>query len=144
MKLHELKQKRSTIAGQMRKLNDDYSEKRWMSPPPSSGATWSRSWTNWTPRSPANSGRSTWTLTTSRSIPSAVLALTSIPVSPKPDEGAGNRVARGGYPADLSEERALFKEMRAQATNVDSKGGAYRPHREFLQPRCGNHESLRR
>ena len=32
MKLHELKQKRSTIAGQMRKLNDDYSEKRWDEP----------------------------------------------------------------------------------------------------------------
>lgn len=29
MKLHEMKQKRSTIAGQMRNLNDEYSEKRW-------------------------------------------------------------------------------------------------------------------
>ena len=29
MKLHEMKQKRATIAGQMRKLHDENSEKRW-------------------------------------------------------------------------------------------------------------------
>jgi len=29
MKLHEMKQKRTTIAGQMRKLHDENSEKRW-------------------------------------------------------------------------------------------------------------------
>ena len=124
MKLHELKQKRSTIAGQMRKLNDDYSEKRWDEP-----AT--KQW--------GDMVKELDELDAQIVREERLLNLDSDNVQTDPDRRSGidldtsvaearqmkvlETVLRGGYPALSSEERALFKEMRAQATNVDSKGG---------------------
>ena len=124
MKLHELKQKRSTIAGQMRKLNDDYSEKRWDEP-----AT--KQW--------GDMVKELDELDAQIVREERLLNLDSDNVNNEPERRSGidldtsvaearqmkvlETVLRGGYPALSSEERALFKEMRAQATNVDSKGG---------------------
>lgn len=124
MKLHELKQKRSTIAGQMRKLNDDYSEKRWDEP-----AT--KQW--------GDALKELDELDAQIAREERLLSLDSDNVNNEPERRTGidldtsvtearqmkvlETVLRGGYPALSSEERALFKEMRAQATNVDSKGG---------------------
>lgn len=124
MKLHELKQKRSTIAGQMRKLNDDYSEKRWDEP-----AT--KQW--------GDMVKELDELDAQIVREERLLNLDSDNVQTDPERRSGidldtsvaearqmkvlETVLRGGYPALSSEERALFKEMRAQATNVDSKGG---------------------
>lgn len=124
MKLHELKQKRSTIAGQMRKLNDDYSEKRWDEP-----AT--KQW--------GDALKELDELDAQIAREERLLNLDSDNVQTDPERRSGidldtsvaearqmkvlETVLRGGYPALSSEERALFKEMRAQATNVDSKGG---------------------
>lgn len=124
MKLHELKQKRSTIAGQMRKLNDDYSEKRWDEP-----AT--KQW--------GDALKELDELDAQIAREERLLSLDSDKVNDEPERRSGidldtsvaearqmkvlETVLRGGYPALSSEERALFKEMRAQATNVDSKGG---------------------
>ena len=124
MKLHELKQKRSTIAGQMRKLNDDYSEKRWDEP-----AT--KQW--------GDMVKELDELDAQIVREERLLNLDSDNVNNELERRSGidldtsvaearqmkvlETVLRGGYPALSSEERALFKEMRAQATNVDSKGG---------------------
>ena len=124
MKLHELKQKRSTIAGQMRKLNDDYSEKRWDEP-----AT--KQW--------GDMVKELDELDAQIVREERLLNLDSDNVNNEQERRSGidldtsvaearqmkvlETVLRGGYPALSSEERALFKEMRAQATNVDSKGG---------------------
>ncbi|MGE6165271.1 phage major capsid protein [Aeromonas rivipollensis] len=124
MKLHELKQKRSTIAGQMRKLNDDYSEKRW-----DEAAT--KQW--------GDALKELDELDAQIVREERLLNLDSDKVNNEPERRSGidldtsvaearqmkvlETVLRGGYPALSSEERALFKEMRAQATNVDSKGG---------------------
>ena len=124
MKLHELKQKRSTIAGQMRKLNDDYSEKRWDEP-----AT--KQW--------GDMVKELDELDAQIVREERLLNLDSDNVNNEPERRSGidldtsvaearqmkvlETVLRGGYPALSSEERSLFKEMRAQATNVDSKGG---------------------
>ncbi|WP_394293049.1 phage major capsid protein [Aeromonas rivipollensis] len=124
MKLHELKQKRSTIAGQMRKLNDDYSEKRWDEP-----AT--KQW--------GDMVKELDELDAQIVREERLLNLDSDKINNEPERRSGidldtsvaearqmkvlETVLRGGYPALSSEERALFKEMRAQATNVDSKGG---------------------
>ncbi len=124
MKLHELKQKRSTIAGQMRKLNDDYSEKRWDEP-----AT--KQW--------GDALKELDELDAQIAREERLLSLDSDKVNDEPERRSGidldtsvtearqmkvlENVLRGGYQALSSEERALYKEMRAQATNVDSKGG---------------------
>ena len=124
MKLHELKQKRSTIAGQMRKLNDDYSEKRWDEP-----AT--KQW--------GDMVKELDELDAQIVREERLLNLDSDNVQTDPERRSGidldtsvtearqmkvlENVLRGGYQALSSEERALYKEMRAQATNVDTKGG---------------------
>lgn len=124
MKLHELKQKRSTIAGQMRKLNDDYSEKRWDEP-----AT--KQW--------GDALKELDELDAQIAREERLLSLDSDKVNDEPERRSGidldtsvtearqmkvlENVLRGGYQALSSEERALYKEMRAQATNVDTKGG---------------------
>jgi HK97 family phage major capsid protein len=124
MKLHELKQKRSTIAGQMRKLNDDYSEKRW-----DEAAT--KQW--------GDALKELDELDAQIVREERLLNLDSDKVNNEPERRSGidldtsvaearqmkvlESMLRGGYQALSSEERALFKEMRAQATNVDTKGG---------------------
>ena len=124
MKLHELKQKRSTIAGQMRKLNDDYSEKRW-----DEAAT--KQW--------GDALKELDELDAQIAREERLLNLDSDKVNNEPERRSGidldtsvaearqmkvlESMLRGGYQALSSEERALFKEMRAQATNVDTKGG---------------------
>lgn len=124
MKLHELKQKRSTIAGQMRKLNDEYSEKRW-----DEAAT--KQW--------GDALKELDELDAQIAREERLLNLDSDHVNTDPERRSGidldtsvaearqmkvlETVLRGGYQALSSEERSLFKEMRAQATNVDSKGG---------------------
>ena len=124
MKLHELKQKRSTIAGQMRKLNDDYKEKRW-----DEAAT--KQW--------GDALKELDELDAQIAREERLLSLDSDNVNSDPERRSGidldtsvaearqmkvlETVLRGGYQALSSEERSLFKEMRAQATNVDSKGG---------------------
>ncbi|WP_323956468.1 phage major capsid protein [Aeromonas caviae] len=124
MKLHELKQKRSTIAGQMRKLNDEHSEKRW-------DDAASKQW--------GDALKELDELDAQIAREERLLSLDSDKINNEPERRSGidldtsvaearqmkvlETVLRGGYPALSSEERALFKEMRAQATNVDSKGG---------------------
>lgn len=124
MKLHELKQKRGTIAGQMRKLNDEHSEKRW-------DDAASKQWDD--------ALKELDELDAQIAREERLLSLDSDKINNEPERRSGidldtsvaearqmkvlETVLRGGYPALSSEERALFKEMRAQATNVDSKGG---------------------
>ena len=115
MKLHELKQKRSTIAGQMRKLNDDYSEKRWDEP-----AT--KQW--------GDMVKELDELDAQIVREERLLNLDSDNVQTDPERRSGidldtsvaearqmkvlESMLRGGYQALSSEERALFKEMRAR------------------------------
>lgn len=124
MKLHEMKQKRSTIAGQMRMLNDEYSEKRW-----DESAT--KKW--------GDMLQELDDLDAQIAREERLLNLDSDKVNNEPERRSGidldtsvaearqmkvlESMLRGGYQALSSEERALFKEMRAQATNVDTKGG---------------------
>lgn len=124
MKLHEMKQKRSTIAGQMRQLNDDYSEKRW-----DDAAT--KKW--------GDMIQELDDLDAKISREERMLNLDSDKINNDPERRSVldldtnvaearqmkvlETVLRSGYQALSSEERSLFKEMRAQATNVDSKGG---------------------
>lgn len=124
MKLHEMKQKRSTIAGQMRQLNDDYSEKRW-----DDAAT--KQW--------GDMIKELDDLDAKISREERLLNLDSDKINNDPERRSVldldtnvaearqmkvlETVLRSGYQALSSEERSLFKEMRAQATNVDSKGG---------------------
>ncbi|WP_421167967.1 phage major capsid protein [Aeromonas dhakensis] len=124
MKLHELKQKRGTIAGQMRTLNDEHSEKRW-----DDAAT--KKW--------GDMIQELDELDAQIAREERLLSLDSDKVNDEPERRSGidldtsvaearqmkvlETVLRGGYQALSSEERSLFKEMRAQATNVDTKGG---------------------
>ncbi len=124
MKLHELKQKRGTIAGQMRKLNDEHSEKRW-------DDAASKQW--------GDMIQELDELDAQIAREERLLSLDSDKVNDEPERRSGidlntsvaearqmkvlETVLRGGYQALSSEERSLFKEMRAQATNVDTKGG---------------------
>lgn len=124
MKLHELKQKRGTIAGQMRKLNDEHSEKRW-------DDAASKQW--------GDMIQELDELDAQIAREERLLSLDSDKVNDEPERRSGidlntsvaearqmkvlETVLRGGYQALSSEDRSLFKEMRAQATNVDTKGG---------------------
>lgn len=124
MKLHEMKQKRSTIAGQMRQLNDEYSEKRW-------DDTATKKW--------GDMIQELDDLDAKIAREERLLNLDSDNVNDEPERRSGidldtsvaearqmkvlESMLRGGYESLSSEDRSLFKEMRAQATNVDTKGG---------------------
>ncbi|WP_270689313.1 phage major capsid protein [Aeromonas sp. D3] len=124
MKLNEMKQKRATIAGQMRKLNDENSEKRW-------DDSLTKQW--------GDMSKELDDLDASIAREERLLKLDSDDLNDNPERRSLidtntsvaearqlkvlDTVLRGGFDALDGEQRQLFKEMRAQVTNDDAKGG---------------------
>ena len=132
MKLHELKQKRSTIAGQMRKLNDEYSEKRW-----DEAAT--KQW--------GDALKELDELDAQIAREERLLTLDSDKVNDEPERRTGidldtsvtearqmkvlDTVLRYGFGGLDSEGRQLYKEMRAQTVGGDGSDGGFTVPTEF-------------
>lgn len=124
MKLHEMKQKRSTIAGQMRKLHDENSEKRW-------DEALTKQW--------GDMNQELRDLDAAIAREEQLIGLDSDDLNNNPERRSLldldtnvtearqmkvlETVLRGGYDALDGEQRQLFKEMRSQVTNDNAKGG---------------------
>lgn len=123
-KLHEMKQKRSTIAGQMRKLHDENSEKRW-------DEALTKQWGDMNQelrdldaaiaREEQLIGLDSDDLNNNPERRSVIDTKTS--VSEARSAQLFDTLLRKKYEDFTGEERQLFKELRSQVTSQDEKGG---------------------
>ena len=124
MKLHEMKQKRATIAGQMRKLHDENSEKRW-------DEALTKQW--------GDMNQELRDLDAAIAREEQLLSLDTDDLNSDPERRSLidtdtsvtearqikvlDTILRGGFSALDTEQRQLFKEMRAQTVGTGSEGG---------------------
>ncbi|BDO09033.1 phage capsid protein [Aeromonas caviae] len=124
MKLHEMKQKRATIAGQMRKFNDENSEKRW-------DDAMTKQW--------GDMSQELDDLDAAIAREERLLSLDSDELNRDPERRSLldldtnvaearqmqvlDTVLRGGFGELDAEQRQLFKEMRAQTVGTGAEGG---------------------
>lgn len=124
MKLHEMKQKRATIAGQMRKLHDENSEKRW-------DEALTKQW--------GDMNQELRDLDAAIAREEQLLSLDTDDLNSDPERRSLidtdtsvtearqikvlDTMLRGGFSALDTEQRQLFKEMRAQTVGTGSEGG---------------------
>ena len=123
MKLHEMKQKRATIAGQMRKLHDENSEKRW-------DEALTKQW--------GDMNQELRDLDAAIAREEQLLSLDTDDLNSDPERRSLidtdtsvtearqikviDTMLRGGFSALDTEQRQLFKEMRAQTVGTGSEG----------------------